>query len=44
MSSATFEAKVAVSSTSKSDFHDIWNAAAPASLGERRWRVKALGR
>lgn len=43
MSIATFEAKVAVSATSKTDFHDIWNAAAPASLGERRWRLKAAG-
>jgi hypothetical protein len=43
MSSITGEAKVAVSATSKSDFHDIWNASAPASLGERRWRVKAIG-
>ncbi len=43
LSNATFEAQVAVSATSKSDFHDIWNAAAPASLGERRWRIKATG-
>jgi hypothetical protein len=42
-STTTFEATVAVSSTAKSDFHDIWNAAAPASLGERRWRIKAIG-
>lgn len=39
----TFEAKVAVSATSKSDFHDIWNVATPAPLGERRWRVKTAG-
>ena len=43
MSNTTFEAKVAVSASSKSDFHDIWNAASPAALGERRWRVKAIG-
>lgn len=39
----TFEMSVAISSGAKSDFHDIWNAAAPASLGERRWRLKAAG-
>ncbi|MBV9487173.1 MAG: hypothetical protein JO246_14075, partial [Frankiaceae bacterium] len=33
-SNGTIEAKVAVSSTGKSDYHDIWNAAAPAALGE----------
>lgn len=43
MSAGTFEANVGVSPTSKSDFHDIWNAAAPASLGERRWRIKTIG-
>lgn len=43
MSNGTFEAKVAISATSKSDFHDIWNVASPASLGERRWRLKAVG-
>ena len=43
MSAITCEAKVGVSATSKSDFHDIWNAAAPASLGERRWRIQAAG-
>jgi hypothetical protein len=42
-SNGTIEAKVAVSATSKSDFHDIWDAAAPASLGERRWRIQAIG-
>jgi hypothetical protein len=43
MSTGTFEANVGISPTAKSDFHDIWNAAAPAALGERRWRVKAIG-
>jgi len=43
MSTGTIEAKVAISATSKSDFHDIWNAAAPAALGERRWRLEAAG-
>jgi hypothetical protein len=43
MSTGTCEAKIGVSATSKSDFHDIWNAASPASLGERRWRVKCIG-
>lgn len=43
MSSGTIEAKVQISVTSKSDFMDIWNVASPASLGERRWRVKAIG-
>jgi hypothetical protein len=42
-SNGTFESMVAVNATSKSDFHDIWNVAAPAPLGERRWRLKALG-
>lgn len=42
-SNATFEATVAISSTAKTDFHDIWNVASPASLGERRWRVKCIG-
>lgn len=41
--SGTFEAMVAVSSGAKTDFHDIWNVAQPAALGERRWRVKATG-
>jgi hypothetical protein len=43
MSGGTFEAKIGVSVTSKSDFHDIWNAASPAPLGERRWRLKVIG-
>ncbi len=43
MGGGTFEAKVAVSATSKSDFHDIWNVASPAPLGERRWRLKCIG-
>jgi hypothetical protein len=42
-SNGSVEAKVAISTTSKSDFHDIWNAAAPASLGERRWRLAVIG-
>ncbi len=43
MSNGTFEAKVGISSTAKTDFHDIWNVASPAPLGERRWRVKVTG-
>jgi hypothetical protein len=43
MSNGTFEAKLAISATSKSDFHDIWNVASPAPLGERRWRIKVIG-
>ena len=43
MSTGTFEAKLAISATSKSDFHDIWNATSPAPLGERRWRIKVIG-
>lgn len=42
MSAGTFEAKVAVSSTAKSDFHDVWNTSG-GSLGERRWRLKVIG-
>jgi hypothetical protein len=38
----TFEAMVKISSTAKSDFHDIWNSSG-GSLGERRWRVEAVG-
>lgn len=43
MTNVTGEAKVGISSTAKTDFLDIWNAAAPAALGERRWRVQASG-
>ena len=43
MSNGTFEAKIGVSATSKSDFHDIWDVASPAPLGERRWRIKVTG-
>ena len=43
MAGGTFEAKLGISTTSKSDFHDIWNVASPAPLGERRWRVKVTG-
>lgn len=43
MSGGTIGCKVAISSTSKSDFHDIWDVASPASLGERRWRLEASG-
>lgn len=41
-SNATFEAQVKISSTTKSDFHDIWNSSG-ATLGERRWRVSCAG-
>jgi hypothetical protein len=43
MSGGTIGGKVAVSATSKSDFHDIWNVTSPAPLGERRWRLQAAG-
>jgi hypothetical protein len=43
MSNATIGCKVAISATSKTDFHDIWDVASPASLGERRWRLAAAG-
>ena len=42
-SNATFEMKVAISTTAKTDFHDIWNVATPAALGERRWRLVSAG-
>jgi hypothetical protein len=42
MSTTTFELVLAVSTTAKTDFHDVWNTSG-ASLGERRIRVKALG-
>jgi hypothetical protein len=42
-SNGTFEMKVAISATAKTDFHDIWNVATPAALGERRWRLKSDG-
>jgi len=38
----TFEAMVKISATTKSDFHDIWNSSG-GSLGERRWRIEAIG-
>jgi hypothetical protein len=37
-----FEAMVKINATSKTDTLDIWNAAGGA-LGERRWRVEAVG-
>jgi hypothetical protein len=40
---ATFEAKIGISATSRSDFHDIWNATAPTPIGERRWRLANAG-
>ena len=43
MSTATCECVVKISAASKSDFHDIWDVASPASLGERHWRLKAIG-
>jgi hypothetical protein len=43
MSDGTCEAKIGVSATAKTDFHDIWNVSAPASLGERRWRLQVIG-
>jgi hypothetical protein len=42
-SNGTFEATVAISADSKSDFHDIWNVSVPEPIAERRWRVKAIG-
>lgn len=39
----TFELKIGISSTAKTDFHDIWDVASPAPLGERRWRLQATG-
>jgi hypothetical protein len=42
-SNATFQAKVAVSADTKSDFHDVWNVAVPEPIAERRWRVLAEG-
>lgn len=38
----TFEAMVKVSASSKTDLLDIWNASG-GSLGERRWRIEAVG-
>lgn len=38
----TFEAIVKVSATAKTNLHDIWNSSG-GSLGERRWRVEAVG-
>ena len=42
-SNGTFEAMVGISNTAKTDFHDIWNVAQPEPIGERRWRVLAIG-
>ena len=42
LSSATFEAVIAVSATAKTDLHDVWNTSG-ASLGERRIRIQAAG-
>lgn len=39
----TAEATIGISPTSKSDFHDIWNASAPTPIGERRWRLLNAG-
>lgn len=38
----TFEAMVKINASSKSDLHDIWNSSG-GSLGERRWRIEAVG-
>jgi hypothetical protein len=38
----TFEAMLRINATTKSDFHDIWNSSG-GSLGERRWRIEAVG-
>lgn len=38
----TFEAMLKVSATTKSNILDIWNASGGA-LGERRWRIEAVG-
>jgi hypothetical protein len=41
-SAATFEALIKISSTAKTDLHDIANSAGGA-ITDRRWRIKALG-
>lgn len=38
----TFEAMLKIASTTKTDTLDIWNASGGA-LGERRWRIEAIG-
>jgi hypothetical protein len=43
MSNGTFESTVGISADSKSDFHDIWNVTTPEPIGERRWRILAIG-
>lgn len=42
-SNGTFEMDVAVSTDSKTDFHDIWNVTSPASIGEKRIRLVTPG-
>lgn len=42
LSTVTYELVVAVSTTAKTDLHDVWNTSG-ATLGERRIRVKAAG-
>lgn len=42
-SNGTFEMAVGISPTSRSDFHDIWNASAPTPIGEKRIRLIAAG-
>lgn len=38
----TIDLLLKISSTTKSDFHDIWNSSGGA-LGERRWRIEVPG-
>lgn len=42
MSNATYEAVVAVSTSAKTDLHDVWRTSG-GTLGERRIRLKAAG-
>jgi hypothetical protein len=42
-SNGTCEMMVGISPTSRSDFHDIWNATAPTPIGERRIRLASAG-
>jgi hypothetical protein len=42
-SNGTFEMKVGISPTSRSDFHDVWNATAPTPIGEKRLRLASAG-
>lgn len=43
LSNVTYQMQVAISASTKTDFHDAWNTSGGTSLGERRLRLKTLG-